>query len=502
MKNHYLIYTWLLFFGISAISQEEYDYQNASSYFQLLTLSENNPSEALRLADSLANNSTSSKDVIEAKMISATIYEKDGDFENAILFAFESLEKSFENNFNFSRATAEIFLAKQFRMAGYSIYGEKFLNRAEETVLSLPNSDLKLRIKGEWFLEKGQFLLNKKKYLEALHSFRLATDFFLSYESNSKLQNILLKKTTYLLGYTNLKMEKFEEAFINLDRSLLYSQLNHPYSKICQAMIYNGYANLYFEMDDYHNSEKYFIKATTMLENANSNAAKIKVYADALKFFKCNNEIESVYHYSEKYLSVIASMDREMVGVMESDFWEKEEKLYARKPIARYAFVAAIALIGFVTFYKKNSFFNKLIKRNGDKNKDIPKKQPAHREYLPPETVDILLEKLDEFEKKKKYLNQKLCLSLMAAQLETNTKYLRYIIKNYKCTDFTTYINELRVSYIINKMKTDPHYLQYKISYLGKEVGFTSHSRFTKTFKKLTDCTPSEFINKIKVSEN
>jgi AraC-like DNA-binding protein len=83
----------------------------------------------------------------------------------------------------------------------------------------------------------------------------------------------------------------------------------------------------------------------------------------------------------------------------------------------------------------------------------------------------------------------------MALQFETNTKYLSELINAHKQKNFNTYINELRVNYITDKLKNDPQYLQYKISYLAKESGFSSHSVFATVFKSVTGISPTTFIN-------
>ena len=58
--------------------------------------------------------------------------------------------------------------------------------------------------------------------------------------------------------------------------------------------------------------------------------------------------------------------------------------------------------------------------------------------------------------------------------METNTKYLSYIIKKHRQKDFAKAIyNELRVDYIIEKLTTDPIYRQYKIELLlADEMAF------------------------------
>lgn len=89
-------------------------------------------------------------------------------------------------------------------------------------------------------------------------------------------------------------------------------------------------------------------------------------------------------------------------------------------------------------------------------------------------------------------------LPLLASQLNTNTKYLSKILSDYKQKNFNFYVNELRINYIINKLKTDPQYLNFKVSYLAEECGFASHNSFTFAFKKHIGMSPITFIDFIK----
>lgn len=105
-----------------------------------------------------------------------------------------------------------------------------------------------------------------------------------------------------------------------------------------------------------------------------------------------------------------------------------------------------------------------------------------------------ILSNLDKFEKKKAYTNKNISISYLAAEFNTNNRYLSYIINNHKNSDFNSYINTLRVNYIISKLIFDEKYRKYKISTLAEESGFSSHSKFTTTFKSITGISPSVFI--------
>ena len=82
--------------------------------------------------------------------------------------------------------------------------------------------------------------------------------------------------------------------------------------------------------------------------------------------------------------------------------------------------------------------------------------------------------------------------------LNINSKYFRKFLKDNKNTDYSNYNNGLRIQYIKEKLTTDKEYLNYKISYLAEECGFSSHSKFSASFKNVTGISPSEFICSLK----
>lgn len=127
--------------------------------------------------------------------------------------------------------------------------------------------------------------------------------------------------------------------------------------------------------------------------------------------------------------------------------------------------------------------------------KEAEKTMESAQPFISEKTEKMLLEKLSIFESSQGFTDKNCSLSTLAGDLDTNTKYLSYIIKTYKKTDFNTYINQLRIQYISNKIETNAAYKKYKISYLAEQCGFSSHSKFTAIFKKETGLTPSEFIS-------
>ena len=118
------------------------------------------------------------------------------------------------------------------------------------------------------------------------------------------------------------------------------------------------------------------------------------------------------------------------------------------------------------------------------------------------ESEDQILHGLQKFEASKRFINKDMSLGMLAVQLNTNTKYLSEIINRHKEKNFNAYINELRINYITEKIKTEPAYLNYKVSYLAEECGFASHSTFTTVFKSIVGVSPITFVEFVKTEIN
>lgn len=118
------------------------------------------------------------------------------------------------------------------------------------------------------------------------------------------------------------------------------------------------------------------------------------------------------------------------------------------------------------------------------------------------ETEKDLLSKLMSFEKGTAFTEKGFTQSHLATILETNTKYLNYILKVHRNKSFNDYVNGLKINFIVDKIYNHPEYLNYKISYLSEISGFSSQSRFTHIFKQEQGRSPSEFISQLSQKQN
>jgi two-component system response regulator YesN len=103
----------------------------------------------------------------------------------------------------------------------------------------------------------------------------------------------------------------------------------------------------------------------------------------------------------------------------------------------------------------------------------------------------------DPMEEAKKYiethLSREIPLEEVADQLGLNASYFSQLFKQMTGETFVQYRIRKRMDKA-KKLLEQPHYRIIDISY---EVGYADHPHFTKTFKKYTGLSPSEYRDKL-----
>lgn len=120
---------------------------------------------------------------------------------------------------------------------------------------------------------------------------------------------------------------------------------------------------------------------------------------------------------------------------------------------------------------------------------------------LPPDLSKTLLEYLNRFERENGFLKKKLKIYDLAKQFGTNSKYLSMAINEYKHKNFSQYLNDLRISYVITRLREDKKFRKYTIKAIAEEIGFSNSESFSKAFHKITKIYPSFFIKQLEKSE-
>ncbi len=98
------------------------------------------------------------------------------------------------------------------------------------------------------------------------------------------------------------------------------------------------------------------------------------------------------------------------------------------------------------------------------------------------------------------HLDSRLSLPQLADLLETNTKYLSQVVNHHYGNNLQQFVNEYRVEEA-KKRLLDVAYDNLTYFAIGQLCGFKNKSTFYKVFKKFTDCTPHEYVLKMRKDE-
>ncbi|MGV0757196.1 helix-turn-helix domain-containing protein [Empedobacter brevis] len=360
-----------------------------------------------------------------------------------------------------------------------------------------------------------------KNYNEAFYDLKQSNSFL---NTNSLQSEILRIENEIYRGTLLLNTKKYTEAD-QLYTALLKNKIILKYTYI-YASIQEHLARVKFLQQKPKESITLVQSGLHKIENKGFEKLNLDMYKLLSEAYLADNNIEEYRKYDLLYNESEDNITKDkrlaisyLVTVLESV--NQEEIKFSKKEYSEklYTFIIPISLLILflsIVFYfmkkrekeldKQFLFFEKFsIKSTTSNNRkfspstlDNLKSKPL----LSSETENILLDKLKLFEESEMYLSKQMSLSALAVNLDTNIKYLSEIIKNSKNKKFNAYINDLRIQYIINKLKTDPVYLNYKVSYLAEVTGFSSHSAFTAVFKSITGMSPNDFIKQINEQKN
>lgn len=85
---------------------------------------------------------------------------------------------------------------------------------------------------------------------------------------------------------------------------------------------------------------------------------------------------------------------------------------------------------------------------------------------------------------KELFLMKGITLGSLAKDIQTNSSYVSEVINTYKEQNFASYLNSLRVEYLLNKLVTDKKFRSYKLGVIPDELGYNNEQAFSIEFKK------------------
>lgn len=340
-------------------------------------------------------------------------------------------------------------------------------------------------------LNEGANLINKKKYkiaLDSIHKSKLTIYKILKYTLNPLACHFYSGKAYQGLG-------KFDDAIVEFKKVDSFYQIN---KRIIPE----------------------FVEGYTFLINHYHNKGDVK---NELKYLKTYNLIEE--NFNKKYKNLYKNI-KEKYDIPELIKDKEEENkllkifLYIIFPILFFAIIYIIYVK--IKIARSKIIFEKLLENKisnpypllletgqiieaeivEEKNAISKPNVGLKSSDINPVVVEMILNKLIDFEKTKGFLDKSITSKSLAELFETNTKYISNVINDYKKQTVNNYINNLRIEYAILILQKDNKKRKYNIEALADEFGFNSSKSFNAAFYIKTGIKPSFYIKELENISN
>lgn len=470
------------------------------------------PNEALKVGFHLLKNSSSNSDKAKINLLIAKIYKVKGDYSNSLNYLFAADR----NSTNLPAVLAVEILVKKadiLRELYIDDDSKRYMAAAEKKALTLNDPKDKIFVNALITLEKARMDLERQNYKEAL---------ILIQEQDGKLENLaqnypdLDLKCKIIQGRIYCGLGEFDKAQTYFDSTLL--DLNKANNKYNYAEIYtlSGLATVYFHKKDHKKAISALLKALNSAKMLGNLYLEEAIDNQLIINYIAMNDKENYKLYNTSFLRTskkIEDIEQESINTAYNLISKEYENYYGSKKqnyTTRLYILLAFFVLGVIftavfwfKFQSKKKRLREIINyleitRNNLISRYTEKKDVSKKIFIPQETEQLLLSKLKRFESSKRYTNNDMSLAVLAGQFETNTKYLSEVINKHYNVNFNTYINKLRIGFIVEKLKSDSNFMNYKISYLAETCGFSSHSSFATVFKSITGISPITFIELLK----
>jgi YesN/AraC family two-component response regulator len=478
---------------------------------------------ALKIADSLTKNAKAPDIRGRGYLLTANIYMMQSKYEESIRFAEKAKEILDETENYELQARARGVLSENYQYTGLDHKSKKYLDEGLKIADKIKDVKKKAFVKSrfcsnitDWEAGNGRFDNAIKSEFQALK--------YLSEIPKDSLHIGHHYRTLASLYFETKKYDLSEEYYQKAIKIL-------PNPSNDFALANNGLGEVYLEQKRYDEAEKIFLKTLEFAKTAHHTGLK-KLASECLAdLYEAKKEYKKASFYRKEQTETNSKLQGNAVRFLIKDYdkIEKEKDQYESWNSIKniLIIIASLLILGLVVIFIIN---RRKHKAEYQKFKSIIDHYKEKEEYVLETTVDTshieeteneeeavareietenkksdiainketeakILTQLDQFEKDKMFNNSNVSLSYLAIEFNTNIRYISYVVKKHKNADFKSYINKLRINYIIHKLNTSEKYRRYKVGALAEECGFSSHSKFTTIFKSITGISPSVFVS-------
>ncbi|PWN72361.1 hypothetical protein C1631_007125 [Chryseobacterium phosphatilyticum] len=523
MPKRLLIFLFLLATAVPIFAQKKDRFEQICERTSVVTSHKNLP-QAFKTADSLYIAAKKPLEKVRSLILSSELYHYTGEFKKAICYSENAHSLITQMNDQEWLAYISRLLAKQYRQVGLQERSRKYIVKGLEASLKISDPQKRNEMAGLLNQEMAYYDIELGNYTNAIQYIEYSLKYF--ERINSQREDRTVAASYQLLGDVYFKLNDYpvSESYYRKAEKLLRE------GSCILGLVYNGLGGIRLKQENWKDAELYLKKAEKIADTSRSLKLKKAVYSNINDYYEGVGDDFKASLYAVKYVRAYDSIAarNQVLGIKDLESpvnknGKKSGQLNMAKNTA--IIILFISLVGLIIFFRTKQkrqrsklrniirtqlrpitqksvhifkpshdfeFANISVEEVAEKDSEADKRR--NDSLMTFETESKLLELLEDFEKGKLYNNKGMSLSFLAGELNTNTKYLSYVINQHKSADFKTYINRLRINYIVDKLINDEKYRQYKISILADECGFSSHSKFAAVFKAVTDFSPSAYI--------
>lgn len=418
------------------------------------------------------------------------------------IYKIKSEKCSFSSEQHFKLLLLE---AEIYHILELGVYETHTLEKSKSIIDQTSDVTLKnnLQQELEWYQERMQ-VQNHKADFQTVKSFNI--------ENKDNVNELTYLKSLKIYGLKSFKENDtldFKEIFVKT-----FPRLEENFKKIYFQNFSLIEARYYFDQKEYlkaidilnntlnelnsQNSHYYYKRK--IIDELVKNYIEIREEDSLLEVRKIGEEVE------QKIQNIEISIINKIIKNTKDQNDEEISRITQNNKNTLYilllfsTLLILISILVWFRYYWQERQYSEIEKYLNQLSKKTEKKESKTKSVtkISNEIESKITNGLEEFEKKEEFLYNNVSLAYLASKLEVNTRYLSSFLNSQLNESFSSYINRLRVEYIVGKLKSNPKYLKYKISYLAEESGYTSHSSFTIAFKAVTGMSPTKFINYLK----
>src|SRR5690606_32849849 len=222
MKHFVFLLGCVFFLNQSTFSQSKDLQQKAFDsifYYTYMNIAATNPDQALKVADSLYETSTTSIQKIRSLMLISDMYFRKSNRDSTVRYALKADRIASRAGITAWRARIYGVLSTQYRKNGQLKHGYTFLDRAQEVGEKVEKVELSNQIQGQIYQERGYCAEGASDYVQANVYFK-TSDSISKLLADSPTKSTFRAQNEYRIGANFFELGLIDSPKIHSTKAL------------------------------------------------------------------------------------------------------------------------------------------------------------------------------------------------------------------------------------------------------------------------------------------